>query len=139
MTRNGGDGRQQLPLKLLQLAPRVVAWAHGCRRLVLELLHPTRHPSPPPTVHRSCAFTSWSVVIGHASMATPAAASSSKFQPTARWRSISTCGAHPRITCPRDAVPASNPSGTVVPVLVAHTNAVELRANAFGDSSAEPT
>jgi hypothetical protein len=53
-------------------------------------------------------------------------ASSSEFQPqcvrnqpTARWRRISTCGVHPRMTTLREAVAASNLSGTAAPLLTA--------------------
>uniref|UniRef100_A0A8R7PBG0 Uncharacterized protein n=1 Tax=Triticum urartu TaxID=4572 RepID=A0A8R7PBG0_TRIUA len=81
------------------------------------------------------ALMNWSAPIGHVSIATPAAvASSTEFHPqcvrnhpTARWRRISTCGAHPRIAMPRDAAvaAASNPSGTTVPLLTAQTKATE--------------
>ncbi|KAG0524755.1 hypothetical protein BDA96_07G239000 [Sorghum bicolor] len=97
-----------------------------------------------PASASSRASVNWSALIGHASMATPAAAASStefqpqcvRNQPTARWRSTSTCGAHPRITSPREDVPASNPSGTAVPALAAHTNAAELRASASATDAA---
>ncbi|OAY78264.1 hypothetical protein ACMD2_02696 [Ananas comosus] len=78
----------------------------------------------------SRAFTCWSAVIGHVSIATPAAAAStSEFQPqcvtnhpTAACASIATCGAHPRSTSPRPPTLLSNPSGTSVPPRAAHTN-----------------
>nr|CAB3467800.1 unnamed protein product [Digitaria exilis] len=145
--------------------PRVTAFTHRRRGLGGEHLRPCHHVAPllttVPTDGRvqhprnligvrhglEPAPAHWSAVIGHASIATPAAAASNtEFypqcvtnHPTARCRSAATCGAHPRITRPLPpdaaATRSSNPSGSGAVVPAAHTNATPVRSSASASAA----